>query len=388
VTVVNTRVNLLVVLATWATLMVHAGAAAEPDMMDCFARRLAELQPLPKVHYTWPLPTSMLTAPNRALVEFARVTHALGIRGESATAAQIDAAVQACAQAPSWAQGGKPSIAINYSPWHRRFGSSLPATDTGPTAEEETSLFRQRLTMVRDSLSAANQKRGTDVQVSAILLDCERFTVTTTNAKINEAITRKQDEIYSIAKDIFPRARVEWYGRGSVHVSSDPSKWMESRYFTLREKGDSFSCSLYEVPEDAKMREAYRRTVELARARGVADVTPWIALGAGWNQKAVRSRWEFSWDYDLKYSWQLGADVNDAGSVAGGGMWKAAKVVVLYPCPFDERSPGSFEHFLAYVRGATGQPENDHHRPPACSRQVSTSMKAVESSEGVVGGSA
>lgn len=380
--------RLLIVLAAWVAIVPPVWVAAEPDPSECFARRIGELKSLPKVHYSWPLPASMLTSSNRALVQFARVTHAVSIRGESATAAQIDAAVEACAQNPASTPAGKASVAINYSPWHRRFSSSLPATDTGPTAEEELALFRQRLTSIRHDVAEANRRLGANVPVSAILLDCERFTTTAGDDRTNEAITRKQDQIYAIAKDIFPSARVEWYGRGAVHAAGDASGWTQSRYFTLREKGDSFGSTLYQLPDEARMREAYQRTVDLARSRGVAEVTPWIALGAGWSRKNSRMTWEFSWDYDLKYSWQLGRDINETGSTGdGGGPWSAARVVVFYPCPFDERSPGSFEHFLAYVRGATGQPEPDHHRVPACSPPV-TSGKAAGAAQGTATGKA
>src|SRR5262249_32317309 len=254
----------------------------------------------------------------------------------------------------------------------RRFGAWLPVTDTGPTAEEEISLFRQRLRTIRDDLEAANRKYKSIVSVSAILLDCERFVTSLTEEPLNEAITRKENQVYEVAKSIFPEARVEWYGRGGMHVSSDASGWTQNRYFTLAEKGDSFACSLYQLPDDSKMRETYRRTVELARTRGVAEVTPWIALGTGWERRGWKNVWEWNWDYDLKYSWQLGVDINNR-SQAGDttAPWDAAKVVVLFPSPFDEASPASFEHFVAYVRGAAGQPENDHHRVPICSRQAS-----------------
>jgi hypothetical protein len=360
----------MIALFACGTIAIDAEAAG--DVAECLAGRLKELQPLPKVHYSWPLPAFILTASNPALSEFARVTHAMSIRGESATAEQIAAMVWASKQAPEWAPGGKPSIAINYSPWHRRFGPSLPATDMGDSAREESAVFRQRLAMIRDDVAEANKKYAASASVSAILLDCERFATSAKDETLNKAITSKQDQIYEIAKDIFPSARVEWYGRGAVHASSDAKGWAQSRYFTLREKGDSFSCSLYQLPEESKMREAYRRTVELARSRGVMEVTPWIALGAGWKQRDSKTTWEFNWDYDLKYSWQLGADINNVGRGGEAGEpWAASKVVVLYPCPLDERSPGSFEHFVAYVRGATGQPESDHHRMPACRREVS-----------------
>src|SRR5438552_13801333 len=103
------------------------------DAVDCLTRRLKELQPLPKPHYSFPLPDWMLTPSNTALREFARVTHGVSIRGESATAMQVDAAVQACKGVSGSHHQGDASIAVNYSPWYQRFGDTLAATDNGPT---------------------------------------------------------------------------------------------------------------------------------------------------------------------------------------------------------------------------------------------------------------
>ena len=322
---------------------------------------------LPKVHYSFPLPDWALTPANSVLREFARITHGVSLRGESATPEEVDAAVEACKAANGSGSATAASVAINYSPWHRRFGAALPATDTGETARAEVRLFRARLNAIRDSLTRANQRHSSDIKVSAILLDCERFAISLESTAIDEAINRKHDKIYDIARQVFPDARVEWYGRGSMQPSTNAGGWTPSRYFTLREKGDSYSCPLYEVPQVEATRLKYARTREFAAAHGVYDVTPWIALGAGYRGEGPSREWEFNWDYDLRDSWNLGAEVNNAKGVSDrAGEWIAARVVVFYPSPLDERTPRTFEHFVAYVRGAAGLPEDDHHRVPAC----------------------
>jgi hypothetical protein len=106
------------------------------------------------------------------------------------------------------------------------------------------------------------------------------------------------------------------------------------------------------------MRETFRRTYERAKEHGVNEVTPWIALGTGYRPAVDQFHaWQSNWDYDVIFSWQLGAEVN-IGWYGANPMryapWNAAKVVVFYPGAFDPRSPAWGKHFVAYVRGATG----------------------------------
>ena len=87
-------------------------------------------------------------------------------------------------------------------------------------------------------------------------------------------------------------------------------------------------------------------------------MTPWIALASGYRRQLnTPFEWTFDWDYDLIYSWLIGREVNHPwfGKPEARerfAPWGAAKVVVLYPRPFSEKSPAWGKHFVAYVRGA------------------------------------
>ncbi len=337
--------------------MTAAGAAPGEGRAQCLADALTPLRSLHKVHYSWPLEAAWLTSDSAVLQELARVTGAVSLRGETATPEQVDAVVAVAKRAGERAAGRPVVIGINYSPWHRRFGKALPATDTGATAEAELAFFDERLEAIRVALREANARHGTAIAVGALLLDSERFVTTPDSPSLNEAIVRKYDQIYAIAKRRFPAAGVHWYGRGMFRLRSDGVRWELVPHFTMREQGDSVVCQVYEVQDAERMRQACRRSVDLARRHGDGVVTAWVALGAGYDRSGRRAHWEFDRDYDRWDSWKLGRDL---GGLAGDDPvdpWGAVSTVVLYPSPLDDRSPRTFEHFLAYARGAAGEPE-------------------------------
>ena len=108
--------------------------------------------------------------------------------------------------------------------------------------------------------------------------------------------------------------------------------------------------------------EAWRRLLLLvfAELRSVRKTHPP-------SQSSWHSAWTFS---DPVYSWQMGREVNgldapwDERWSEGFAPWDAAKVVCLFPGVFDQRSAAvavgggnstvSLQHFVNYVRGATG----------------------------------
>ena len=82
---------------------------------------------------------------------------------------------------------------------------------------------------------------------------------------------------------------------------------------TLNERGDSYSIPLYPVPDRVAMRTLFRRTYDKALPNGVTNVTPWIALGSGYVIQSTGAKtWSFDYDFDLIYSWHIGAEVNDS----------------------------------------------------------------------------
>jgi hypothetical protein len=319
--------------------------------------RLATLEPLPKVHYFWPPPTE---ASNRRLYELTRITHSLSVSGDWSIAGYIDNRVYICAKVNKTRPNIKALLGVNFIPWHRKFGKNLPPTDRGPTYREELRYFEERALFVKQQVEQSNNKYKSDIKVGAVTLDTERFHVRKGDNRWNESIREALDAIHTRAQSIFPHARIEWFGRGMIQAAVD-SGWSKTRYWTGREIKAPLSCSLYAISEIECMRETYRRTCKLADELGIEDVTPWVALGAGYKRDIEKfQRWSFDWDYDLVYSWLLGAELNIkwyGDRPERFAPYNRAKVIIFYPPPFDTRTPNWPKHFIAYVRGATGVKE-------------------------------
>lgn len=326
-----------------------------PVPQDTIVSWMKELKPLPKIHYSWPLPYKTIS--DEILFEYVRLTHAASLSGEWSKPEQIEQAVEVCHRVNAVKPTTPASIGVNYSVWHRRFGKDLPPTNTGPTHKAELDYLSTRMGAMRAGLAAANKKCRANVAVTAILFDSERFHTKKDDAKWNAAITRKYDAAYEIVREFFPQARIEWYGRGAILPGASATGWSESAYFALDEKGDSFGCSLYQVPEIGYTREIVRRTDQNAARHHCEEVTPWIALASGNRRQPDKyNEWSYDWNYDLIYSWQLGLELNNRWFGAPERVdrfapWDKAKIAVFYPEPFG-RSPYWGQHFVAYVRGA------------------------------------
>lgn len=344
-------------VALLASLLVASLAAAHDPVasQEQVLAWMRELKPLPKVHYSWPLPLAKM--PEELLFHYVRLTSAVSLSGEWFTSQDVHRAVAVCRRVNAARPAIPASIGVNFSVWHRRFGKELPPTDFGPTHQAELQYLRERLETLRSAVAQANRRLGSEVAVSAVLFDSERFHVRPEDAPWNKAITRKYDAATEVVRSVFPEVRIEWYARGAVQPSAAPTGWSESTYFTLEEKGSTFACSLYRVPEIGYTRETFRRTAANALRHGCQEVTPWIALASGYRRQTDKFH-EFSlnWNYDLIYSWQLGAEVNQPWFGAPERQqrfapWRMARIAVFYPEPFG-RSPHWGQHFVAYVRGA------------------------------------
>jgi hypothetical protein len=212
------------------------------------------------------------------------------------------------------------------------------------------------MNLIKQWVARANDKYGSDVKVGALLLDSERFYVKPNDSKWNEAIRDALDTIHMKAAAIFPDAVIQWYGRGITRP--DGQTWRQTGLWTNREIKAPMSCSLYMLPEQEAMRETFRRTCALADKLGIEEVTPYVALAAGYRRDLIKKlRWDYNWDYDLVYSWSFGAELNDpwyAKDPNTYAPYNRAKMVVFYPSPFYNEVPAWGKHFIAYVRGANG----------------------------------
>jgi len=320
---------------------------ASPEQVLAWFRELPEL---PKVHYSWPLSGAWLdTADEEWLGEYARIAHSLCVWAEWVNQEQFNKIIRVCRKVNEGDPEIPVTIGVVMKPWSRIFPASAPPTYRGTEHDKEIQLFRDRLNLVKDWLNADNAAAGgPPVELSAVIMETERFEIKPDDdperESWNNAITEKQNAVYSVAEDIFPEARIEWYHRGL------------SRLFTLRERGEAYSVPLYRVPERGVTRAQFRRTAELADENGIEDVTPWVALGAAYVNQPDGSRiWSFAYDYDLVYSWHVGAEINDpwfGDRPDQFAPWHRAKVVVFWPSPSDERVQNWPRHFVAYVRGA------------------------------------
>ena len=316
---------------------------------------LISLKPLPKIHFSWPVASEI---EGRKLYELARITHSLCLSGKRTTAQQVDKCVYVCETVNKTSPRIKASLAIEFSPFIREFDKAASPTDRGSSYQKAIGQMKSRAELTKKWIAAANKKFQSNIKVSAILLDCERFHVKSGNIKWNDGIREALDTVHSMFQSIFPEARMEWYGRG-VGVSAGGDGWAKKKYWTGQEIKAPLSCSLYAVPEIERTRETFRRTAKLADAMGIADVTPWIALASGYRRgldDLSNAKFDFNWSYDILYSYLLGSNLNIdwyGDRPERFAPYKRAKVVVFYPPPFDKRVPHWSKHFIAYVRGAT-----------------------------------
>lgn len=337
----------------------HSASRATSTLSDIdIVLKLRQLKPLPKVHYSWGLRGDLLDSPySRLIYELARITHAVSVSGRWVTQQQMANAVYICAKVNK----AKPKIpctmAINLSPWHHKFGKDLPPTDRGSSYYSEIAYVTTHLKNIKQWVEEANKKYGSEVAVGALLFDCERFQVKEGNAKGNEAIRYALDTMHKKGQEIFPNARIEWYGRG-FHRVQGGSGWARGKGWTGKEIKAPLSCSLYRVLEIELTRETFRRTGKLADELGIEEVTPWVALASGVRRGIKPSwQWKHDWDYDLVYSYIIGSELNHPWYGARPerfAPYNRAKIVIFYPAPFDIRTPHWGKHFIAYVRGATG----------------------------------
>jgi hypothetical protein len=273
----------------------------------------------------------LLRTPPAEFIEICRICRSVPL-----SVLNINSAVNAGAQLARTL--GVP-VALNYSPWN-----SLRCPSEYPTPAEltvELTYASKRLAEVKRLLIGAS--------VDAVLLDDERYP--------NHAVTMLgwRNAMYQTVKTIFPSASVEYYAFMSYTPGATRSGWTEAQPWTGSEKSDARSVSLYKPALLYVQEECYRRT---AKAAGNLDVTPWIALGAGYEPAMLTfHEWTTDWDYPMLNDWQLGQEINQpwfATRPERYAPWGQAKHAVFYPPILNQGIPTWTKRFIAYARGATG----------------------------------
>jgi hypothetical protein len=268
----------------------------------------------------------------------------------------------------------------------------------GPEEDAEIELFTSLCHVANKLISTANAKFDTNLSIGALLLDQERwcsdcyayFNISNvTEAEYRAAITRKNNLFYSAAQACAPSAEIVLYDRGAVGRGSGPSVAVEQSgwrtpggYYTtdpdeLPGAAGAFSVSLYTLSEIGYTRKSFNLTADFARKRGVPAVIPWLSLGAAYRRTYCKHDCESpmiydeNWNYDLAYSWMLGAEINDpwyGDRPERFADWHMAKSAAFYPSVFSLKNtdvnrrganvsssvPVIMQHFVAYCQGAAG----------------------------------
>ena len=290
---------------------------------------LKDLRPLQKTHHSWGIGNSYLndsstTFMDGLMYDYVCIIGSCSISLDDANARIVQTCVALCkAVADERKEAGVPPpvIAINFSPWYAYFPGTDP-TVTGDAEEKELAYYNELLAEMKKWLGAENLQL-----LGAVLIDEEKFNGVGTEAYC-AATTRKADLIYNATKSVFPNARYEMYNRGAVTRTdrynhwtldrenaniSDP--WARVYRYTLKERGDSFTVSLYRLPEVWDMRGIMQHTVALAKqynqtntGQQTLSVNPWISLGAGYHRTANRTGKNIDLPgsvYDMKWGKRL-----------------------------------------------------------------------------------
>jgi len=313
------------------------------------------LEPLPKVHYFWPPPGEMRKdRENVQMSHLTRITHTQCVYGEYTNAREIDICVYRCVEVNRTEPDLPASLGINYSPWHRKFDASLPPTDRGPTYYEEIDYFTERALYVRQWVQDSNLKYGSDIRVTAWLLDSERFAWRADDQEWNQGMAEALDAIHEKAVEIFPDATIVWYGRGMTMFAKTTSCRL-ANWWTGEEQTQVLSCSLYNVPELDRMRLLFAATAEYGMQKGLSRIIPYLALAAGYERFPGGQVWRPDWRYDVQHSYAIGAELNLEGTGLPASLFplSLAEAVIFYPPPFRETAVEWPRHFAAYVVGAT-----------------------------------
>lgn len=338
-------------------LALAASAAAQPkplhDATPAELRELANLKPLAKPHYSWPIHTTHLDRRTTSLwlEDFIRITRTATIDEEAMDRRRVATLVRIC-------RDHGATLGLKMSPWH-----SLPYTkDRDPTVRgkpeaEAATRVLTRLTEFRRLVDEANRSLGAQVRVAVILYDTEVFELkkpADPGAEAwNTAMRIKYNAAYDLAKRVFPDAYVDWYGRGWMRFFAieRTTGWGRSTWFDLTEKGDGASAVLYCMPMIEDSIECFHRTVADAREHGISKVTPWLGLGCGYHPdegKKTVSYYE-DWRYPPQVAARFGFEVNR--------RWAQAPHANFYPGP--GQNPYWFKHFIAYCRGAAAEKLED-----------------------------
>ncbi|MBN2513670.1 MAG: hypothetical protein JXB18_12095, partial [Sedimentisphaerales bacterium] len=345
------------------------GTMEEDFSYEAELEALKQLQPLPKVHYSYWLNPDFITDQDNSelLYQLARTCNALSISGEWANFRQVDACIAACVKVNKTNPQIPCTIGVNYDPWHREFRQDLESPIPSqynftifnhPSYNTEIEQFAKRMKLVKEWVRLSNLKHESDIKVGALLLDSERFYRRENDPYWNEAMGKAQNAIHLQAVEVFPDARIEWYNRGAQGRKGT----VLNPYVVDNLIMTGMSTAMYSVPFFTETIALFTGSCNIADTRVIGgqtpwkglNVTPWVGLNYGfdWDLYDSGIRPESAcrktpWDYDVALSYRIGAELNSLLS-----PYDRITAIVLYPRPFDIRCPNWSKHYIEYCKGA------------------------------------
>lgn len=251
-----------------------------------------------------------------------------------------------------------------WSPWG--FGLAAGTAPSAPDAELQPARVRH-LRWARLStqwLADANRELGTNVRYGWLVLDFERW-------RYSSATHARLVEFTALCTNVYGAdVGHEWYAAGQRKLTA--RGWLSDTYGAENLPGvASYGVVLYQVARPEYDQARFTQTAAAAAAAGVAWVTPWVALDAGWAPRlgwwpegspswfGVSETWEFGDRYPVPdwCAWHAGLWL--CSGSAGPPEHPSNKPVrrgVFYPSPLDPRCPHGLRQLQLFAMGARAMP--------------------------------
>lgn len=320
--------------------------------------RLAQLKPLSKTHWSWPVrrQDDWYTDPEHRAVAL-QIARICGSWGLGHVGWLHPANHEHWKQGIGLAADAGVSVNMTISPYHWEF----PAPDPNPCLRND--LHQLAVTRFADNLALV--KTWCDdagVEIALVMFDHERFYTTQSSRhkqirgtiegeRWDGCVAEKLLAFDRIARAIVPRVKLVWYGapnksRGQGWIGPRCDYYMPSLYYPASAWGD-------------KNRLAYwsARTLGIWATWPpvVTHAIPCVSLASGYHPREGGGHyWRHNWDYDSQVSYDLGAWLSQETKVR-----RSLDSVYFYPEPSPPgkgRQPEWIPHFEAYVQGWHSEP--------------------------------
>lgn len=306
------------------------------------ATDLAALNPLQKVHLSWPFQTSAAGSSvwnnSDLLTQYVRITGSVPLLLDAYSSDQL-----AAIQANGW------QACVTIRPFLTIAANKQAASYCGPDFLTDLTSLGLRL---QGLAAIAPQVKWAVIDIECWYPPRDQPTDMLTKYAI----------VHQMVEHFLPAAQPIYYNRGAIEPNGgSDTGWAAVPWYPAGSPGQINSCSLY-LSEWAANQLIYMKTQAAALASNSAStahaVVPFLALGGA--QERQGSGWGpfRPGGYPAETTWQIGLEINNPNSAKFPERFpvSAAPLVFFWPAAFDPRFPDWPAQFVAYCRGASNQP--------------------------------